>query len=404
LRSRFTETEEGQPIQQVLPVLRPQLTLVDAVEWDEKNFKERVLEDFDRPFDFDHSLLRVSLFRRSGHDVILFTVHHILLDAWSLRICFQDLKRLYTAQIEGTEPGLEPIVAGFHEFVEWESSFSQGPEGERLWAYWRRQLGGELPLLRLPSTRQRPSEVSPTGAWAPLALDDSIALSVRRIARDYNTTPYTVLLAVFQALLHRYCGQDDVIVGTSAFARDNPRWMNLVGYFVNVLPIRADMSGNLTFEDHLVRCRETVLNAIEHQQLPFPIIVARLRLPRSLQRTPVFQSFFNYLTDRDGELSSLFVPNGDRIVKFGESTLRPFMVVPQQLGQSEVVIQMFEVEGRFVGFLNYNVDVLDHATAASMAADYSSLLSAVTLNPKARLDELPIQADAEGFCLEEFVF
>jgi len=94
----------------------------------------------------------------------------------------------------------------------------------------------------------------------------------------------------------------------------------------------------------------------------------------------------------------------DRVVKFGESTLRPFMVVPQQLGQSEVVIQMFEAEGRFVGFLNYNVDVLDHATAASMAADYSSLLTAVTLNPKARLDELPIHAGAEGVCLEEFVF
>jgi hypothetical protein len=404
LRASFLETEDGQPVQRILPNLHPHLTLIDATAWDEDQLKEKVLEDFRRPFDFDRSLLRVSVFRRIDSDVILFNVHHIVLDAWSLKICFRDLKMLYAAEIEGAEPALEPIVAGFHEFVEWEASFTQGPECERLWAYWSRQLGGELPLLRLPSSRPQPSVVRPGGEWIPLAIDPPTVLAVRQIARDYNTTPYSVLLAVFQALLHRYCGQDDVIVGTSAFTCDNPRWMNLVGYFINLLPIRANMSGNPTFEEHLVRCRETVLSAIEHQQLPFPIVVARLRLPRNLQRTPVFQAFFNYLTDREGELSSLFVPNGDRVVRFGESALRPCLVVPQQLGQSEVVIQMFEVEGRFAGFLNYNVDVLDHATAASMAADYSSLLAAVTLNPKVRLDELPIQANTEGFCSEEFVF
>ncbi len=402
LRASFFETEDGRPMQRMRQDLRPHVTLIDATKWDDDQLHQEVLNDFNRPFDFDHSLLRVSVFRRADSDIILFNVHHIIMDAWSLKICFRDLKTFYVAAIEGTEPALERTIAGFHEFVEWEASFTQGPDCDRLWAYWSQQLSGELPLLRLPSSRPKPSMMRPEGDWIGLAIDPPTVLAVRHIAREYNTTPYSVLLAVFQVLLYRYCGQDDVIVGTSAFTRDNPRWMNLVGYFINLLPIRADMSGNPTFEEHLVRCRETVLGAIEHQQLPFPLLVARLRVPRSLKRTPVFQAFFNYLTDRSGELSSLFVPNGDRIVKFGNSALRPYLVVPQQLGQSEVVIQMFEVEGRFVGFLNYNVDVLDHETAAAMAADYSSLLAAVTLHPKTRLDELPIQVETAE-CSEEFI-
>jgi acyl transferase domain-containing protein len=403
-RTVFFDTADGKPIQRVMASAAPEISLSDATAWPEAELEQNVLEDFGKPFELDRPLFRISVFRRADGDILLFNVHHMIMDAWSLRISFRDLKLLYNAELEGVEPALEPLVADFREFVEWEASMSEGPECERLWEYWKRQLGGELPLLRLPSSRGRPAVLAARGDWIPLILSDSVAQGVRLVARNSKTTPYTVVLAAFQILLHCYTGQDDIIVGTSTSGRDNPRWANLVGYFVNLLAIRASLPGDLSFAKHLVRCRETVLDAIEHQALPFPVLVTRLRLQRTLERTPVFQAFFNYLTDPAGELSSLFAPISDNSVPFGASSLRPYFAIPQQLGQSEVVLQMFEVDGRFAAHLNYNIDILDRATAESMAADYSRILEAITINPNISIGELSLEARAAESGIDEFVF
>jgi non-ribosomal peptide synthetase component F len=274
----------------------------------------------------------------------------------------------------------------------------QGPESERLWSYWKQKLGGELTTLNVSSSIQRPEVMIARGECIPLAFEPALLTRLQQVAREYKTTGYSFLLAAFQVLLHHFTHQNDIIVGTSSSGRDNPRWANVVGYFVNLLPMRSDLSGNPTFAEHLVRVRDTVLTAIEHQAFPFPLLVERLRLRRNLKRSPVFQTFFNYLTDRAGELGPLAMGAVDCAVEFGSSTLRPCIIIPQQEGQSEIVLQLAEFQGQIVGNLNYNTDIVDRETAESMAVAFSNIVESVLLNPDTPIEELA--HDAEEMCSE----
>jgi non-ribosomal peptide synthetase component F len=223
------------------------------------------------------------------------------------------------------------------------------------------------------------------------------------VSREHKATSYTFLLAAFQVLLHVYTGQDDIIVGTSASGRENPRWNDLIGYFVNLLPMRAQLSGNLEFAEHLERTRDTVLEAIDHGAFPFPLMVERLRIRRNLERSPIFQAFFNFLTDRAGELGPLFMGVRDCAVEFGASTLRPSIIIPQQEGQSEIVLQLAEVEGELVGNLNYNSDIMDRPTAESMAAGYCRILEVVVRNTRTPIKEFVADCQDASSSREEIV-
>ena len=395
--------DEGVPMQRVLPGTESNMVVQDATAWRETELREKVIQDFQRTFDLDRPLFRVSVYRQSDGDVILLNVDHLIIDAWSLRRSFEDLKKLYAAELRGAEAGLEPLKADYSDFVEWESKLVDGTESGRLWDYWKRKLGGELPLLSLPSSKPRPAVLVARGECIPLALSPMLSSEVRRVAREYKATSYTFLLAAFQVLLNLYTGQDDIIIGTSASGRENPRWNDLVGYFVNLLPMRSDLSGNPGFAEHLERTRDTVLEAIDYGAFPFPLMVERLRIRRNLERSPVFQAFFNFLTDRAGELGPLFMGVRDCAVEFGASTLRPSIIIPQQEGQSEIVLQLAEVEGELVGNLNYNSDVLDRATAQSMAVSYCRILELVVRDHNLPIKELLLDCKDVSSGREEIV-
>jgi len=402
-RTILLTNNEGVPMQRVLPQAQPNMILIDATTWAEAELKEKVIRDFQKTFALDHPLFRVSVYRQADGDVILLNVDHLIIDAWSLRRSFGELKKLYAAELQGNNAELEPLKTDYREFVESESNMIDGPESGRLWDYWKRKLGGELPLLRLPSSKPRPAVLVARGECIPLALNPQLSREVRRVAREYQATPYAFLLAAFQVLLHVYTGQEDIIVGTSASGRENPRWSDLVGYFVNLLPMRCDLSGNPRFAEHLERTRDTVLEAIDYGAFPFPLMVERLRIRRNLERSPVFQAFFNFLTDRSGELGPLFMGVRDCAVEFGSSTLRPSIIIPQQEGQSEIVLQLAEVEGELVGNLNYNSDVMDRATAEAMAASYCKILESIVLDPNLAIKELFPESKDADYGREEIV-
>ena len=196
----------------------------------------------------------------------------------------------------------------------------EGPGSQGLWEYWKHKLDGELPILRLPSSGQRPAALMARGRAFPLAFDPALWRHAQRIARDCRATGYSFLLAAFEVLLYRYTGQHDIVVGTSAYGREDPRWENMIGLFINLLPLRADLSGSPTFIEYLSRVRDTVLGALDRQAFPFSMLVAKLRPPRSLERIPIFQSFFNFLTDRSGTLGVLF--EGVRVTSSTSAGLR----------------------------------------------------------------------------------
>jgi SAM-dependent methyltransferase/aryl carrier-like protein len=389
LRTVFVENDQGRPVQRVLPSATPDAVLIDAGGWSEVELRESLAREFTRTFALDKPPLRITVFRCAASDVILFNVDHLIVDASSLHICFADLKRFYAAELAGACERLEPLGEEYREFVEWEAAIAQSPEGERLWGYWSRQLAGDLPELNLPVLHERPAVLVAQGDFVGVPFRPGLLAAVQRVARDYQTTAYAFLLAAYGALLRRYTRQEDVIVGTTASMRQKPEWAGAVGYFVNLLPLRMKMEGNPTFVEHVVRTRDTVLGAIEHQDYPFSLIVSRLRLRRSLDRSPVFQAFFNFLANRSGELGPLIAGTGGPPVPFGGSMLTPYMAIPQQEGQSEIVLRLAEVDGELAGSLSYNSAILDRSTAEAMAQNYRSMVDALIRDPQMRIDDLP---------------
>ena len=159
--------DEGVPVQRILPETQSNIVVHDASAWSETQLKEKVIEDFQRTFPLDRPLFRVCVYRQSDGDVILLNVDHLIIDAWSLRRSFEDLKKLYAAELRGTDAALAPLQAEYADFVSWEAELVDGPESGRLWDYWKNKLGGELPLLSLPASKPRPAVLVARGECIP---------------------------------------------------------------------------------------------------------------------------------------------------------------------------------------------------------------------------------------------
>jgi acyl transferase domain-containing protein len=388
LRTIFVESESGIPMQQVMPGPFRVIVLIDASSLSDEQVKNEIHKDFGQPLALDQPMFRVVVFRRPEEDVLFFKLDHILLDHWSVRLCIEDLREFYLSELTGTNPQLEPLRAEYREFVEWETNFIESPESAKVLEYWKQKLGGQLPVLKLPSSGERPQILVSRGRALPLTFSKDHWANIQRISRENRATGYSFLLAAFQVLLYRYTGQTDIVTGTSVAGREDPRWASVVGLFINVLGLRCNLSGNPTFSEYLVQVRDTVWEALEHQNFPLSLLLMKIRQPRTLERIPVFQSFFNFLNDRSGDLRTLFMGIEDRAIDFGFSKLRPFMVVPQQEGRLEISLQLGEMDGTLIGYLNYNSDVLDHSIAEAMVADYCRLLDVILLDPQIHIDEL----------------
>jgi hypothetical protein len=375
-------------MQKVLTSATPDIALIDAMAWNDAMLREAVTREFGCTFALDRPLLRVRVFRGSESDLIVFDVHRLVIDASSIQICFAELKQLYVAELNGSEAVLSPLEGEFREFVGWEASIAGTPNGEHLWEYWRKQLEGELPILQLPSFRPRPRVLVAEGDRMEVPLRLGLLIVVQQTARKHKTTPYTFLLAAYSILLRHYTRQDDMVIGSGASLRIRPSWANAVGCFINLLPLRIDTSENPSFAEHLLRIRDVVLGALEHQNYPFALTVKRLRVKRNLERSPVFQAFFNFLTDRAGELGPLCMGIDRCAVPFGPSTLTPYTGIPQQEGQWEIVLRMAEVDGELFGNISYNTAILDRSVVACMAESYPKFLNMLLENPDLRINDV----------------
>jgi non-ribosomal peptide synthetase component F len=291
------------------------------------------------------------------------------------------------------------VKGEYQEFVEWEGERSQNAE---LWAYWKEKLGGDLPTLHIPSRRQRPKTLLAHGEAIPLQFPPALSARIKQAARPLKATTYTFMVAAFQALLHRFSHQDDIMVGTTVTGREDPRWTNTVGFFINVLPLRATFPRGLTFAQHLMRSRATVLGGLDHQEFPLAAMIPRLGLGRSLDRMPIFQAFFNFLTDHAGEFGAVFMGEQGRPVPFGGSQLCPWLTLPSQDTRVEVGVQLIEVRGVIDGYLNYNSDVIDRATAESMASAYGNILESVARDPNMPIESLVSGCEEVATEREEF--
>ncbi|MDQ3788828.1 MAG: amino acid adenylation domain-containing protein, partial [Actinomycetota bacterium] len=389
LRTRFPADADG----------RPTVVLEDHVEVplrietadSEADAQRLVAATAVEPFDLANGpLLRALLVRIADSDgpgdhVLLLSKHHIVGDGWSVDVMLRDVITLYRG---GTLPTM-PIQYG--DFAVWEAERLTGPEAAGHVAYWKDRLAGIEPL-ELPADRPRPATQTYHGDYVELTVDRDTTDALADLSRRGGGTLFMTLLAAYQVFLSRHARQHDFAVGASVAGRSAPELEDVVGMFINMLPLRADLSADPTFTEFLDTTQRSVLDAFEHADVPFAKVVQELGLPRDVSRSPVFQAMFvlqNYEMGRFAGAAS------------GSDT--EFRWTPMELRATrfDFELHLVEIPDGLWGKLVYNTDLFDRSTVERMADRFGALVRAIVAAPETRVSELDIMDAAETTLVTE---
>ncbi|HEX8695423.1 MAG TPA: non-ribosomal peptide synthase/polyketide synthase, partial [Longimicrobium sp.] len=389
LRTTFAMDADGEAVQVVhapAPVRLPVVDLSAVGAAEREALAARLAsEEAARPFDLARGpVLRCTLLRLgAAESVVLFTVHHIASDGWSIEILQREVTALYEAYVSGEDARLPALPVQYADYAVWQRRWLEGEVLERQVAYWRRRLAGAPAVLDLPLDRPRPAVAGRRGASHGFALSPELSRALRELSRREGATLYMTLLAAWQALLARHGAGDDVPVGTPVAGRTRLETENLIGFFINTLVIRTRLEGDPTFREVLARVREGVLEAQAHQDVPFERLVEELDVERSLSHTPLFQVLFTFQSAQRGDGLRLGEAEIDRIdadsgtVKF------------------DLDLGMGEAGERLWGSLSYRAELFDAATAERLAGHLARLLERAAADPDARISELELLDEAE---------
>jgi non-ribosomal peptide synthetase component F/acyl carrier protein len=385
LRTIFSQQESqqrGALTQQVQPTMPVAFYEENSSGWSEAALLARLAEESRRPFDLSQGpLLRVYLFRREpGAAILLLTVHHIVADGWSLTLLLRELELLYAGQ----PAPLNASSATYADYVRWQMDLLAGSRGAALWHYWQQQLADTVPVLDLPLDHPRPPVQTYAGATRRFRLNRELLQQLKALAASENTTLFTLCLAAFQALLYRYTGQAQILVGSPTAGRSRASFAGTIGYFVNPVPLRADLAAELRFIDLLRQARQRVLDALAHHQYPFPLLVERLSPDRDLSRSPLFQVLFglekNPWLEPDQRTAGL--------------RLEP-IEMEQPAVQFDLELMLLEDAASLDGALHYNTDLFEPDTIARLAEHYRTLLQEIVAQPEQPLGQVPLLTPAE---------
>ncbi|HEU0078085.1 MAG TPA: condensation domain-containing protein, partial [Longimicrobiaceae bacterium] len=389
LRTVFA-TVDGEPVQVIQPAGERRLDVIDlrdrAESERETEVRRLLTEDAGRPFDLTRGpLLRTTLVRTGEADyTLLVNMHHIVSDGWSMGVLTREVSALYGAFSEGRPSPLPELEVQYADYAAWQRGWLVGETLERQIAYWKERLGGAPPLLELPTDHPRPAVASDRGAGRGFVLSAEATAGLRALSRREGATLFTTLLAGFAALLSRYAGEEDVLVGTPIAGRTRLETEALIGFFVNTLVIRSDLSGEPGGRELVGRVRERVLEAHAHQDLPFERLVDELSVERSLAHAPLFQAMFTFASAA-GDADGLDL-GGVEVAPLGtESGSAKF----------DLTLGMSDAGERLPGSLSYRTDLWEGATIERMLGHLTSLLEALARTPELPVAELPLLGEAE---------
>ncbi len=384
LRMRFT-TEDDKPVAVIEPSFSPQLPILDLAHMEKSFWRTRGLAQIARsaagvPFDVERGpLMSLVLIRlEEQQHILLILVHHIVIDGFSLLLMVRELASLYPAACEHRGSDLPELEVRYGDFAAWQRQRVTGEELRQEIDYWRHQLAGCTPELNLPGRVDEPPAGDPRGASQALVLSPRLSQAIRALARRARGTLFITLLAAFVALLHRLSGQRDLIVGTPAAGRGRQEIESLVGFFLNMLPLRVRLDGVDTFLELLAKVREVAAGAYAHQELPFEYLLQELDLAPESPDEPFFRTVFNLPAAGAGE---------DGPLNAADLQVEP--ITTGEIG-SEFELLFYAVEqqdGIRIQF-GYHADVFDHRQMLEMIEDYRRLLQTVTEDPERRLSEI----------------
>ena len=348
----------------------------------EPGIVRRATDEARAPFDLARGpLFRTTLLRLDDqHHVLLVTLHHALADGWSVRVLVDEVAALSAAFAEGRPSPLPPLAVQYADFARWQRDGLAGEALEAHLAWWQERLAG-VPVLDLPTDRPRPPVQTDAGDRVPLVLSPELTRQLHQLARDNGATLFMVLLAGFFLLLARWSGQRDFCVGTPVAGRDALALEPLIGFLVNTLVLRADLSGDPSFLALLARVRDTTLDAREHDEIPFDLLVDALGLKRDRSRSPLVQV-------------TLTLQNvGDARPTMGGLRIEP-IPVETRIAKLDLSFDLGEQDGAVAGEVEYNSDLYDRDTVERMAAAFVQLLESVVARPTDRIWGLPLLSAA----------
>jgi amino acid adenylation domain-containing protein len=384
------QDHDGTPIQLLTKEIAVPLPVVQ-VPGETSALRERALieelrTEAARPFDLCTApLFRARLLRlHEDEHVLQVVMHHIIADGWSIGVMERDLSAFYAhyAGIGGGKQELpQALPIQFSDYVRWQGERLVAGRLEELLGFWRKRLAGAEPLA-LPTDHARPVEQSFRGSTHRFTVGRGTLGRLNELGRQEDATLFMVLLAAFKVLLARYSGQTDIIIGSPVAGRELPEAEGLIGYFVNTLVMRTDLSGDPSFSDVVLRVRDSALDAYAHQELPFDDLVANLSPERDLGRNPLYQVSFA-LNNQPG--SDLLLPAVEVLDQD----------VPVEKSHFDLSLSLVELEGQLEGTLEFSTDLFEDATIHRMAGHFQSLLNAAVEHPAGRISSLPLLGEAE---------
>ncbi|AXB47648.1 non-ribosomal peptide synthetase [Amycolatopsis albispora] len=393
----FGEDEQG-PFYRIDPGAVADFEVVDARAV--ADLDGLVADEADRPFALgDGAPVRLRVFERDGESVLLICAHHIVVDLWSCVVLLEELALEYRGEASMPPPAVE-----YADFVDWQRELLAGADGDRLWDYWRERLDGELPVLALPADRPRPAVQSFRGANRVFHVGTEISDGLKELGARLGVTPFVVLLAAYQLFLHRETGQNRIVVGSPTAGRGQPEIDNVVGYFINPLPMVTDFTPDMSFEDTLRQVQDVVLGAFEHEDFPMAEMVERLAPERDSSYSPLYQTMFvmqrTQAFDNEG-MAPLAVGAGNRLqVGEGEAIeLHSLVVEPatvrRRWSMFDLTWMVAESDDGFLVSVDYNTDLFDESTVDRFLEHFRVLLDGVVAAPERVVGEVPLLTDAE---------
>ncbi len=387
LRTTF-QTVDGTPVQVIAPSLTLALRHKDLtsrpIETREQEAERLTREEATIPFSLSEGpLVRVLVIRLEEEThFLVFTIHHIISDGWSTSVLIRELAALYRAFSNNEPSPLPPLKVQYADIAVWQRTWLQGEVLENELEYWKKELQDAPSSLPLPADRPRPAMQTERGAVYPFTLSKEIGNAIKRVNKQEGVTTFMTLLAAFQTLLYRYTGEQDICVGTPIANRNRVETEGLIGFFINTLVMRGDLSGNPTFNALLARVRETALGAYAHQDMPFEKVVGTVAADRNMSHTPLFQVMF-VLQNTPYEplelpgLTMTEVPIDTGIALF------------------DLTLVMEESAEGVTGGIEYNTDLFDESTIERMSRHFTILLESLLNDPTQKIGSVPVLLQEE---------
>lgn len=391
LRTTFSSVD-GRPVQRVHERMDVAFNEENAEEWSDETLQACLSEAAERPFDLEHGpLIRINLYHRSkDQHVLLLTLHHIITDFWSLALLARELGACYSSLVANESPAIARPALQFGDYVLAEERFLNSSAAENQLSYWEQCLRGAPNVLNLPADYPRPPARTYRGASQFFTLNADLTRKLEALSRSCDTTLYTTLLSAFNVLLHRYTGQDDLVVGSPNAGRNRAEMSALQGYFVNTLVMRNDLSGDPTFTNLLYRIRTNARSAFAHADIPFSMLVEKLQPQRDASMSPFFNVMFvlqkSPLHD-DQDLSVFGLGEGGARISAGGLTLESIRL-ERQVSHFDLTLMLTKAGDELKGTLKYSTDLFAADRIHRMAAHLTTILEEITSNPSQRISQL----------------